>query len=297
MNEVAVRDTDEQYRKLQKKVRENAVRAMRNNKDGNANYNLHRVKAIPERQEDGTIEPVVAKVDTKLRPGTDRVEQPSVQYYAKDQLENIEDRMIDERVEWSSSPFVDRLTIDCPRPEENVWSGNDVWSFGKDVEDLFEGFVDFDALGNDLNQSRNIPKGDLSTNAQDGVNDVREEKKGVIATKTQLIKTAKEILEEVIGAKANRVALNTKTPDEIYDYVDKTVESEENPHPDVLRSLDVLHTMSMNVDKKRSQTEEKSIEVFSDVLSHSGYGFPSSAASPGDMIVEHGVGQLPYLGI
>jgi len=163
MPQVAELADEENYQKLQKDIRDQAVRAVRNGEDGMANHNIHRVKAIPDPNADeGEFAPVVAKVDTKLRPGSKEVEQPSIQYFSPDQLGDFDDHVLDDRVECSASPFFDQLEIECERPEENVMATKDRWVFDPTVEGLFEGVIDLDALGRDISQANNIPKGDLN---------------------------------------------------------------------------------------------------------------------------------------
>lgn len=294
---------DDGYAKIRDDLRNKAVRAAEQNEEGMANYNIHRLKAIVDPENTGEPEPVVAKMDRKLRPGSREVEQPSFEYFGPDELDQLDQKVLDDRVGWSASPFVDRLEIDHERPEENVLSEKDKWVFDPSVDMLLDGVVNLDALGADICQSQNIPKADLASGTQNGVDDVKNQKIDVIQNKQGMMGAARQILRKVQGPDADQVALHTKTPMEIYFYVDEVIENAdhegmgEHKSRKLLEELNQLHDVARMLQDKRSNTEETSVQVFSDVLHHEGYGFPSTVSEPNEAITQHGVGTNEYLGI
>lgn len=291
------RVSNDQYHKIREDVRSDAVRAVRNDEEGRANHNIHRVNLVEDPQGEGVA---VAKVDTKLRPGSREIEKPKVDYFNPDDMENFDDHVLDDRVGWSSSPFVNEKELDHARPKENVMAEQDLWLFDPSVEKALEGIVDLDALGADIRQARNIPKADLSSYDQESIERVEEEKIGVIHNKEALIAAAQDIAKEVVGDKATKIPYQAKTPREIYIHTEGLVEGAEQEIGEVkfaelLGRLRELDDAAMMVEQKRSEVEETSIQTFDDVLDTTGFGFPSTVSEPADAIVEHDVGTADYL--
>lgn len=289
-------ETPKQYRKLEGDIRDQSAKAMRSGEKGQANINLHHIKPAVDQSPaaDGEGEAVLTQINKQFRPGSDTVESYSWEYFGFDDLDKFEDYTIDERLDWSSSPFVDQLEMECRRPEENVISEKDQWVFDKQAVRIFEDMIDFQGLANDLDQAHNIPKMDLRKAARQGVGEVKQQKMTVMDTKSDIVEHARDILREVIGPKADNKALHTKTPMGLYNFVDDKVEESDKA---MGQDLNVLLEEVQVLKRMRDQTENHSIDTFGEVLDHSGYSFPSSVSQPEDVIVDHGIGSLDYLGI
>ncbi|MCS4157628.1 hypothetical protein [Salinibacter ruber] len=304
-NPVEVND-DISFQKLKEDVQHMAEDANRRGEIGEANHNLHRVEAVrnPHGEPDfGGERAVIAQYDQGYRPGSNRGQLGSIQFYREERLPEMDETLLGERMEYASSPYVDKRQMNPSekRPEENVHAANDIWSIDPELEDMG---VDIDLLANDINRSRNVPKMDLDNKSQDGIDTVKTRKGELITDVQELRKEAGRILKQFPDYNSvGQPALKGMTPMELAEFVDEELEHYLSSHKvQETRAQKLwdqtyqLRRDAENIIHLGDETENVSQNAFRHTLKQPGFERPSGIGA-GDAVEDYGVGSKEYLNL
>lgn len=243
----------------------------------------------------------------EMHPGENSVGGQSSEILTIDELPDFDHHVLKNKAQKSSTPFVNSAQITFRRPETNVASMNDFHVFDPAIVEMFnevpEAGVDFDLLYNDLKNNENVPKKDLEDGTQKGIDDVRDHKSALNATKRDVRTLAEEILREIGQYEPeDQQALRQRSPMGVYHYIEEEVESwidDQNGRIGQVRAKNIrqdlieLEEMALDLDDDTEVLEDESIDVFEDTVTQ-GFVLPGVDQNE-DVIDEFGVGSLDYL--